>query len=203
MTNTQILDKIVEIYIDAIPETDAKARKKIQDIFAKVKISKIDGLENLYIAFIRANGVLGGKYDALRHFKHARELLETEYDKTYLGSLSVEEKPTYADREQVWKDIVAPTLTANLKAQKVKTQTINKLLRTFKFEDWFWEMSNFIAMNALVYPKFFANDSAFLSALRSQLAQWYVGMIPDTLTFDFFAEIRQAVVEKVINKNFN
>lgn len=201
MTLQNILDDVRKIYIDVIPEDDVKNREKMDKLFSSVKLTKQDGLESLYIACIRANGVLGGKYDALRHYARVREYLEQHFDKTYLGVLSVAEKPAVADRSKILKEIIFPIVTANMKAQGVRTPTINKKIREFRINDWFYDLANFIAMNALVFPIFFAYDKAFTSALTAQIARWYVGMMPEELTFDFFEEVRKAVVEKVINKN--
>lgn len=73
MTLQNILDDVRKIYIDVIPEDDVKNREKMDKLFSSVKVTKQDGLQWLYIACIRANGVLGGKYDALRHYARVRE----------------------------------------------------------------------------------------------------------------------------------
>lgn len=201
MNSKQIIEGIVKIYKDVIPEDDVKNRTKIDAIFKNVEFNRNVGLDNLYVAIIRANGVLGGKYDALRHFKTVREFLEQHFDKTYLGVLSVDEKPSYRDRNTIRDEILTPAAEANMKAQGMKAPQIRKTLNVFKIDDWFFDLANFIANYALLRPSFFDNKPEFLTVLKAKIAQHFVGMLPSGLTLEYLELVRQAVVDKVLNKN--
>lgn len=182
---------------------DERARQRLEQIFKDVKINKQVGLFELYRALIHANGVLGGKYDAPKVYAKTRELLEKYFDKEYLGLLSVNESPTYRDKMAVEKEIVVPAVKENMKAQGIKAPTINKFVRNMIHNDWFYDLDVFIAMYALLDPKLFVDNKAFLEGLKSKINGYYVGIMPDELTLDFFKIVQKNVLEKVVNKNFN
>ena len=200
MNTKEILNQIVALYIEAAKD-DEKKINRITSLFDRINPSDPDWLEDVFMTTNRAGWYLGDRNLAVQVYRAVRELLEKHYDKTYLGVLSVNEKPTHADRGKAMSDLIFPAVTANMKAQGIKTQTINKKLREFRIDDWFFDLANFLTMNMLMKPSYFKSGHHLQNALNDQIGSYYIGLLPKGLTLAFFDELQDLAVTKVINKN--
>ena len=202
MNSKQIIDTVVGMYHEAIPEEDVRAHNRINEVFRSVKINPMIGLSDFYIAFIHANGVIGSKYDPNNKTKtKIFEYLTTQFDKTYLLSFSLNNSPTYAERNRVRDQILFPAVEANMKEIGHNATEIKKALRSFKIDDWFFDFANFILLSALTHSDWYQSEHEFRMAITKFISRHFFGLIPAELSNDYFEHVRKSVVEKVINKN--
>lgn len=201
MNSKKIIDTVVGLYHEAIPEDDVRANARIDQVFQSVKIDATIGLSDFYIAYIHANGVIGSKYDPYGKTRaKIYDYLSTEFDKTYLLSFS-DNSPSYADRNKVRNQILFPAVEVNMKEVGHSAAEIKKALRTFKIDDWFFDFANFILLSALTHSNWYQSEREFRMAITKFISQQFFGLIPTELTNEYFEHVRKAVIEKVINKN--
>lgn len=201
MNSKKIIDTVVGLYHEAIPEDDVRANARIDQVFQSVKIDASIGLSDFYIAYIHANGVIGSKYDPYGKTRaKIYDYLTTEFDKTYLLSFS-DNSPSYADRNKVRNQILFPAVEVNMKEVGHSAAEIKKALRTFKIDDWFFDFANFILLSALTHSNWYQSEREFRMAITKFISRQFFGLIPTELTNEYFEHVRKAVIEKVINKN--
>ena len=201
MNSKKIIDTVVGLYHEAIPEDDVRANARIDQVFQSVKIDATIGLSDFYIAYIHANGVIGTKYDPYGKTRaKIYDYLTTEFDKTYLLSFS-DNSPTYAERNKVRDQILFPAVEVNMKEVGHSAAEIKKALRTFKIDDWFFDFANFILLSALTHSNWYQSEREFRMAITKFISRQFFGLIPTELTNEYFEHVRKAVIEKVINKN--